>query len=55
MMAEATATTRIEPGSEIVVPSKKEKHNWTVTQWIGALSGLTSLASMVTAIAYLTK
>ena len=55
MMAEARANTKIEPGSEIVVPSRKQKHNWTVTQWIGALSGLTSLASMVTAIAYLTK
>ena len=55
MMAEATASAKIEPGSEIVVPSRKPKHFWNATQWIGALGSLTSLASMVTAIAYLTK
>ena len=44
-----------EPGCEIVVPSKKRKHPWRVAEVVGALSGLTSLASMVTAIAYMTK
>ena len=55
MMAEAKPGVKIEPGSEIVVPSRKPKHYWNATQWIGALGSLTSLASMVTAIAYLTK
>ena len=55
MMAEASLSAKIEPGSEIVVPSRKPKHFWNATQWIGALGSLTSLASMVTAIAYLTK
>ena len=44
-----------EPGCEIVVVSKKRKTPWKVTEVVGALTGLTSLASMVTAIAYLTK
>ena len=44
-----------EPGCEIIVPSKKRKHPWRVAEVVGALSGLTSLASMVTAIAYMTK
>ena len=44
-----------EPGCEIVVVSKKRKTPWTVTQIVGALSGLTSMAAMVTAVAYLTK
>jgi protein involved in polysaccharide export with SLBB domain len=44
-----------EPGCEIVVVSKKQKKPWRVAEVVGALTGLTSLASMVTAIAYLTK
>ena len=44
-----------EPGCEIVVTSKKQKKPWRVAEVVGALTGLTSLASMVTAIAYLTK
>ncbi|MBR1415318.1 MAG: SLBB domain-containing protein [Prevotella sp.] len=44
-----------EPGCEIVVVSKKRKQPWSVAQITGALSGLTSLAAMVTAIAYMTK
>jgi protein involved in polysaccharide export with SLBB domain len=44
-----------EPGCEIVVVSKKKKQPWQVQDVVGALGGLTSLASMVTAIAYMTK
>jgi protein involved in polysaccharide export with SLBB domain len=42
-----------EPGCEIVVVSKKRKQPWRVTEVVGALSGLTSLAAMVTAVAYM--
>lgn len=44
-----------EPGCEIVVVSKKKKTPWRVSEVVGAMSGMTSLASMVVAIAYLTK
>ena len=44
-----------EPGCEIVVVSKKKKTPWRVAEVVGAMSGMTSLASMVVAIAYLTK
>ena len=55
MMAKCKAGTKIEPGSEIVVPSKKQRRALQLAEIVGGLSGLTSLASMVTAIAYLTK
>lgn len=42
-----------EPGCEIVVVSKKRKHPWKVAEVVGALSGLTSMAAMVTAVAYM--
>ena len=44
-----------EPGCEIVVVSKKRKHPWRVAEVVGALSGLTSMAAMVTAVAYMMK
>jgi len=44
-----------EPGCEIVVVSKKKKQPLQVSDVMGALGGLTSLASMVTAIAYMAK
>ena len=44
-----------EPGCEIVVVSKKKRQPLQVSDVVGALGGLTSLASMVTAIAYMTK
>ena len=44
-----------EPGCEIVVVSKKKKTPWRVSEVVGALSGLTSLASLMVAIAYMTK
>lgn len=44
-----------EPGCEIVVVSKKRKQPWRIGEVVGALSGLTSLSSMIMAIAYMTK
>ena len=42
-----------EPGCEIVVVSKKRKQPWRVGEVVGALTGLTSLSSMIVAIAYM--
>lgn len=44
-----------EPGCEIVVVSKKRKTPWTVETVVGAISGLTSVATMITAVAYLMR
>ena len=44
-----------EPGCEIVVASKKRKKPWSVETVGSALTGLTSLATMIMAIGYLTK
>jgi protein involved in polysaccharide export with SLBB domain len=44
-----------EPGCEIVIASKKRKRPWRVAEVVGAVTGLTGLASMITAIAYMTK
>lgn len=44
-----------EPGCEIVVASKKRRKPWSVETVGNALTGLTSLATMVMAIGYLTK
>ena len=55
MMSKVSSNTKVEPGSEIVVPSKKPRNMGSLTQWISAITGLASLSSMVMAIAYLTK
>lgn len=44
-----------EPGCEIVVASKKRKKPWSVETVGNALTGLTSLATMIMAIGYLSK
>jgi len=44
-----------EPGCEIVVVSKKRKNPVRMADMLGVLSGLTSMTSMVTALAYLLK
>ena len=44
-----------EPGCEIVVASKKRKKPWSVETIAQSLTGLTSLATMIMAIGYLTK
>ena len=54
MMDRVTRSTTIEPGSEIVVPSKKKKHvDVTAIATLGSV--LSPLATMVALIAYLTK
>lgn len=54
MMARVTKGTTIEPGSEIVVPSKKRKH-FDVSNIVALGSVLSPLATMVALISYLTK
>jgi len=44
-----------EPGCEIVVVSKKRKKPWSVTEVVGAMSGLTSIATLIYAISLLNK
>ena len=44
-----------EPGCEIVVVSKKKKNPLNTSQFTGAISGIASLASMVTAIAVMIR
>lgn len=44
-----------EPGCEIVVVTKKKKSGWNIAMFTSALTGLTTLASMVTAIGVLTR
>lgn len=44
-----------EPGCEIVVASKKRKKPWSVETVAQSLTGLTSLATMIMAIGYLSK
>lgn len=44
----------IEPGCEIVVPVKPEKKNSSLTQWVTIASGIATLGTVATTIAYLT-
>ena len=54
MMDTLAKGTDVEPGSEIVIPSKKKKHvNLSTVATIGTV--LSPLATMVALIAYLTK
>ena len=54
MMSRVSRGTDIEPGSEIVVPSKKKKHvDLANVAAIGAV--LSPLATMIALISYLTK
>ncbi|SFW31121.1 protein involved in polysaccharide export, contains SLBB domain of the beta-grasp fold [Prevotellaceae bacterium HUN156] len=46
---------KIEPGCEIIVPSKVKKEGSNVTQWLGVGTSLASLATMIATIANLTK
>ena len=55
MMAKLKSSTNIEPGSEIVIPSKKKIHYWTTAEWLGLGSTLSSLATTIAMISYLTK
>lgn len=45
----------IEPGCEIVVPAKPEKKNNSAAQWVSVASGIATLGSVASIIAYLVK
>ena len=55
MMDKLTSHTTIDPGSEIVIPSKRKLHYWRAAEWIGLGSALSSVATTIAMIAYLTK
>ena len=55
MMDRLKSSTKIEPGSEIVVPSKRKMHYWKAAEWLGLGGTLSSLATTIAMIAYLTK
>lgn len=55
MMELVKNSTTIEPGAEIVVPSSRRLHFWKATEWIGLGSALSSAATTIAMIAYLTK
>lgn len=55
MMDMLTSKTVIEPGSEIVIPSKRRLHYWKAAEWIGLGGALSSLSTTIAMIAYLTK
>ena len=41
---------KIEPGCEVVVPTKAKRENMTIGQWLGVGTSLASLATMVVAL-----
>ena len=55
MMDQLKSSTEIEPGSEIVVPSKRKLRYWKAAEWIGLGSALSSMATTIAMVAYLTK
>ena len=55
MMDKLKSGTKIEPGSQIVVPSKRKLHYWKAAEWLGLGGTLSSLATTIAMIAYLTK
>jgi len=54
MMGRVAKGTNIEPGSEIVVPSKKKKH-FDISNIAAIGSVLSPLATVIALIAYLSK
>ena len=55
MMEKLKSSTTIEPGSQIVVPSKRKLHYWKAAEWLGLGGTLSSLATTIAMIAYLTR
>lgn len=55
MMDKLSSSTTIEPGSEIVVPSKRKINHWKITEWVSLASMLSSAATTVAMITYLTR
>lgn len=54
-MAQVGRGTKVEPGCEIVVPTKAKKDMAAVTQWLSIGSSITGLAAMIATIANMTK
>ncbi len=54
-MAKVGRGTKVEPGCEIVVPTKAKKDMSTITQWLSIGSTVTGLAAMIATIANMTK
>ena len=46
---------KIEPGCEVIVPSKEKKEGTTLNQWLGIGASMASLATMIASIANLLK
>jgi protein involved in polysaccharide export with SLBB domain len=46
---------KIEPGCEIIVPSKEKKDGNSLNQWLGIGASMASLATMLVSIANLVK
>ena len=54
-MAKVGRGTKVEPGCEIIVPTKAKKDMAAVTQWLSIGSSITGLAAMIATIANMTK
>lgn len=54
-MAKVGRGTKVEPGCEIVVPTKAKKDMAAVTQWLSIGSSITGLAAMIATIANMVK
>ena len=54
-MAQVGRGTKVEPGCEIVVPTKAKKDMTAVTQWLSIGSSVTGLAAMIATIANMVK
>lgn len=46
---------KIEPGCEVIVPSKAKRDNMSVAQWLGIGTSIASLGTMFATIAHLVK
>ena len=54
-MAVASKGGKIEPGCEVVVPSKAPRNHNNLSEWLGIGTSMASLATMIATIANLTK
>ena len=54
-VARVSHSTKIQPGCEIVVPSKPKPNGNTLGQWLGIGSSVAGIAAMIATIANLVK
>lgn len=54
-MAKVGRNTKVEPGCEIVVPTKAKRDLSVISQWLSIGSSITGLAAMIATIANMTK